>query len=544
MPDTADERTLMPWHAMDAVAVCAQLDVDEDLGLHDTEVGRRRTRYGLNELEQTASVPVWKAFLAQYSDFMQLLLLAAALISVLISQVSTAVLLVVLTLANAAMGYRQSSKAEAAVAALANMMQIGARVRRGGRIVEIDALDLVPGDIVSLEAGDVVPADGRIVTSASLEIEESALTGESQPSAKDADPVGTTSTAGDSEGADGPAEDDTPLGDRHCMAYMNTQVTRGTATMVVTATGMSTEMGRIAGMLTEVEADLSPLQRQMNQLAKVFAWLAGGTIFLMIVAGRARGMSRDDLFLLAITVAIGAIPTGLPTVVTTLLSIGTRRLAESHAVVKDLSSTETLGSTSAICSDKTGTLTLNQMTVRRIAAAGVLASVEGQGYAPVGAIQHPGGVEPADLETMLTATALCSDATVRDGNLIGDPTEGALVTVAAKGGIDVPATREGHPRLGEVPFDSSYKFMATFHEWHDADGNETVRCFVKGAPDVVLARCTEVIGPGEQAVPTGPGTEGTEGVELTNTLLAEPDFVYSRWQCATWTPVGSIGTLR
>ena len=459
-------------------------------GLDDSSVERRRTEHGANELARGEQQPAWKAFLAQYRDFMQLLLLGAAAISIVIDQTSTAVLLLVLTVANAAMGYSQESKAEAAVAALADMMQVLARVRRDGRIVEIDARELVPGDVVLLEAGDLVPADGRVLTSATLEIEESALTGESQPVGKDPSPV--SPPAGTDEGA----ADEVPLGDRLCMAYMNTQVTRGTGSIVVTETGMATQMGRIAGMLTDVTAELSPLQRQMNQLAKVFAYLAGATIFLMVVAGRARGMNRDDLFLLAITVAIGAIPTGLQTVVTTLLSIGTRDLAAHHAVVKDLTSAETLGSTSAICSDKTGTLTLNQMTVRRIAAAGVVSTVEGQGYQPIGAITHPGGRPPADLELMLTGTALCSDATVRDGDLIGDPTEGAVVTVAAKGGVDVLATRADHPRVGEVPFDSSYKFMATFHDWVDDQGTPVVRCFVKGAPDVVLGRCATVVGPG------------------------------------------------
>ncbi len=508
----ATERTR--WYALGSDDVLARLDVDAARGLDAAEAARRRTEHGPNELDQTAEVPAWRVFLAQYGDFMQLLLLGAAVVSFVIDQPSTGALLFVLTLFNAAMGYRQQTKAEAAVAALADMMQVTARVRRGGEIVEVDARDLVPGDVVSLEAGDLVPADGRVLNAATLEIEESALTGESQPAAKDPAPVAAES---DDRAI---ADDEVPLGDRLCMAYMNTQVTRGTGTFVVTETGMATQMGRIAGMLTDVTAELSPLQRQMNQLAKVFAWLAAGTIFVMVVAGSARGLPRDDLFLLAVTVAIGAIPTGLPTVVTTLLSIGTRDLAEHNAVVKDLSSTETLGSTSAICSDKTGTLTLNQMTTRRIATAGVVSSVEGEGYRPLGAITHPGGNAPAGLADMLTATALCSDATVRGGALIGDPTEGALVTVAAKGGVDVGATREEHPRVGEVPFDSAYKFMATFHDWTDADGTAVVRCFVKGAPDVVLGRSNSVLGPGGRVVTTGPGTEGDEGVQLVNAAFA------------------------
>lgn len=523
-PTTAAADQRVRWYSLATDDVLDRLEVDASRGLDGGEAARRRDEYGPNELEQSDEVPAWRVFLAQYADFMQLLLLGAAVISFVIDQQSTAALLFVLTLFNAAMGYRQQTKAEAAVAALAEMMQVTARVRRGGEIVEVDARDLVPGDVVSLEAGDLVPADGRVLSAATLEIEESALTGESQPAAKDPASVAAAADPVD-DPAGGPGADpgdavEVPLGDRHDMAYMNTQVTRGTGTFVVTETGMSTEMGHIAGMLGDVSSDASPLQRQMNQLAKVFAWLAAGTIFVMVVAGSARGLPRDDLFLLAVTVAIGAIPTGLPTVVTTLLSIGTRDLAEHNAVVKDLSSTETLGSTSAICSDKTGTLTLNQMTTRRIATAGVVSSVEGEGYRPIGAITHPGGVAPAGLADMLTATALCSDATVRDGELIGDPTEGALVTVAAKGGVDVGATRDEHPRVGEVPFDSAYKFMATFHDWTDAEGAAVVRCFVKGAPDVVLGRSSTAVGPGGRVVPTGPGSEGDEGVQLVNAGFA------------------------
>jgi Ca2+-transporting ATPase len=276
------------------------------------------------------------------------------------------------------------------------------------------------------------------------------------------------------------------------MAYMNTLVTRGTGKVLVTATGMDTQMGRIAGMLTGVKVQKSPLQRQMDQLAQVFAWLAAGAVVMIVLAGLARGLDQDELLLLAIAVAIGAIPTGLPTIVTMLLSIGTRNLAEQGAIVKDLTSVETLGSTTAICTDKTGTLTLNQMTVTEIRYRGALFPVEGTGYKPNGVITHAAGTEDVSLDPMLVPVALCSDATVKDGKLIGDPTEGALVTVAVKGGIDVSGTRRDHPRLGEVPFDSEYKLMATFHDWTTDDGTAVIRCFVKGAPKAVLDRSDRV----------------------------------------------------
>ncbi len=510
-----DATTTTAWHALGIDETVAELGTDLERGLSAAEAAERLTRQGPNELVESASPPLWKAIVAQYRDFMQLLLIGAGIVSCVIGQVSTGVMLFALTVLNAFMGYRQEAKAEAAVAALQDMMHVSARVVRDGEPTEMDARDLVPGDVVDVEAGDLVPADGRIVRAATLEIEESALTGESQPSAKSSETVGRDRSDATTEPT--VADDEVALGDRHDMAYMNTQVTRGTGRLVVTGTGMATEMGRIAGMLDEVQLELSPLQRQMNQLAKVFAYVAGLTIALMVGAGLIRGLARDELFLLGITVAVGAIPTGLPIIMTSLLSIGTRQLAEHRAVVKDLTSVETLGSTSAICSDKTGTLTLNQMTVRVIATASGQFSVEGSGYGPNGAILHPTGVDTSVLELPLTAVALCSDATVREGVLLGDPTEGAIVAVAGKGGMDVDGTRVRHPRIAEVPFDSDYKLMATFHDWTDESGKEVVRCFVKGAPDVILTRSSTAQGL-EQKVPI---ELATELVDETNRSFAE-----------------------
>ena len=507
---------LPAWHSLTVEQVAVALSTDVDAGLGSDEAAARLRRDGPNELTAQATRPVWKVLADQYRDFMQFLLLGAGVVSCTIGEYSTGVLLFGLTVLNAFMGYRQEAKAEAAVAALADMMHVSAKVVRDGQLAQVDARDLVVGDVVELEAGDLVPADGRFVRSATLEIEESALTGESQPASKSAQPVGAASGDGPAEpsgGDQGPVA----LGDRHDMAYMNTQVTRGTGRLIVTATSMGTEMGRIAGMLDEVEPELSPLQRQMNQLAKVFGYLAGATIALMVVAGLIRGLNRDDLFLLAITVAIGAIPTGLPIVVTSLLSIGTRQLAEERAVVKDLTSVETLGSTSAICSDKTGTLTLNQMTVRAITTASGEFTVEGSGYGSQGSILSPAGVDRDVLELPLTAMALCSDATIANGDLLGDPTEGAVVAVAAKGGIDVGATRTRYPRVAELPFDSDYKLMATFHDWIDESGAPVVRCFVKGAPDVILGRSST----GQGRVDKVPIEAANELVEAVNESFAE-----------------------
>jgi Ca2+-transporting ATPase len=488
-----------PWHTMTAAVVLQSLDAAPE-GFTPNDVAARQATFGRNELDQAAKEPRWRAFLRQYASFMQLLLLGAAVVSLLISEEATFVLLIGLTVLNAGLGLRQEAKASESVEALREMMQVRSRVRREGEIAEVDSRDLVPGDIVLVEAGDLVPADCRVIEAASLEIEESSLTGESHPASKSAQPI--------------PAAE-APLGDRSSMAYMNTQVTRGSATLVVTATGMRTEMGRIASMLEAVEVEASPLQVQMNQLAKVFAYLAGATVALMVVAGAARGLDRSDLFLLAISVSLGAIPEGLPTVVTALLSIGTRQLAERNAVVKDLTSVETLGSTSAICSDKTGTLTLNKMSVRVIRVGAAEFTVEGLGYEETGTLRRPAGVEATVVEDALTGAALCSDATIHDGELIGDPTEGALLAAAARGGLDIAATRQERPRRFELPFDADYKLMATFHDW-TVDGEPVIRAFVKGAPDVILARSAGVLTPGGiQTV-----EEARSMVEDTNRALA------------------------
>ena len=282
-----------------------------------------------------------------------------------------------------------------------------------------------------------------------------------------------------------------PLGDRIDMAYMNSTVTRGRGEMVVTATGMITEVGQISGMLGRLEQEKTPLTRQLDQLTVLVALVAAAALVLVIAIGLVRGDSFFELFLIGISVAVAAIPTELPAVVTTMLSLGTQALAAKGAIVKRLRSVETLGSTSAICSDKTGTLTLNQMTARQLVVVGRRYSIEGVGYSTVGKILRVAGAPETSLEPFLLPLALATDAAVHDGEIVGDPTEAALVVLAAKGGIDVDETRRVYPRIAEVPFDSAYKLMATFHEMEDG-GRKVVRCFVKGAPDVLLERATEI----------------------------------------------------
>ena len=462
------------WHGYDVGRVAEMLGVDPAQGLSQGEVTSRLASYGPNQMAEKKKESGWQAFLRQYRDFMQIVLLAAAIINVVVTgDWATTLVLLSLTVFNAVLGLHQESKAEASLAALAKSMRNIARVRRDGRAVEIDATQLVPGDIVLVEAGNLVPADGRLFVAATLEIEEAALTGESTPTLKMTETI------------EGP---DIGLGDRINLAFMNTSVTRGRGEMIVTATGMGTEIGHIADLLNKTEADKTPLQKQLDRLTVLIAGLAGLAFVAMVLLGLANDQELDVIFISGIALAISAIPTGLPAVVTTMYSMGTRALAAMNAIVKRLPSVETLGSVSAICSDKTGTLTLNKMTAVEFSVPGKNRyQVKGEGYSTTGQILHHGGAD-LPLDDVMLPMALCADARLDGEELIGDPTEGALIVLAEKGGIGVDAARERYPRVAEVPFDSEYKFMATFHEMTDDRGNSVIRCFVKGAPDVLISR--------------------------------------------------------
>jgi Ca2+-transporting ATPase len=475
------------WYAMESAEAAAALEVDPQRGLAAPEVRQRVAKYGENRLAEGEKESGWRAFLRQYEDFMQIVLLVAAVVNQLVTgDTPTTVLLAGLTVFNAVIGLRQEAKAEESVAALASMMKTIARVRRDGQVLEVDASELVPGDVVLVEAGNLVPADGRITVAATLEIEEAALTGESLPVGKDIAPV---------TGAD------VALGDRTSMAYMNTSVTRGRGEMVITATGMETEIGHIAGMLAATESEKTPLQKQLDALSKIIASIAAVALVIVVLLGLAQGETFDTLFITGVALAVAAIPTGLPAVVTALLSIGTREIARRHAIVKRLPAVETLGSTSAICSDKTGTLTLNKMTARELVIPGQnVFQVSGEGYSTIGEIKHVGGAS-IDLVHCMLPMVLCADAVLDGDSLIGDPTEGALIVLGAKGGLDIEQTRSTYPRVAEVPFDSDYKFMATFHEMKGRDGAAVIRCYVKGAPDVLIARSGSYLGPDGEKVP-------------------------------------------
>jgi P-type Ca2+ transporter type 2C len=470
------------WHMLTREDAAEGLGVQPDRGLTSGEAAERLKSHGPNKFAEAKTESRWRAFLRQYQDPMQIVLLAAGVISIYpVKQAGTGIVILLLTLLNAMLGLNQEGKAAAAVAALAKMMIVKARVRRDAALAQIPAEELVPGDVVAIEAGDVVPADGRVLAAATLEVAEAALTGESLPVSKGIEPVEAP---------------DAPLGDRTDMVYMNTNVTRGTGEFVVTATAMATEVGHISGMLQHQDDSKSPLTVQLEKLTKQLVTIAGLALVASVAINMARGQSFTEVFTVAVAFAIAAIPTGLPAVVTTILSRGTRLLADANAIIKRLRSTETLGATSAICSDKTGTLTLNQMTAVELTLPGRRYTVSGTGYSTEGQIKHVAGEPEVPLEPFAFPLALACDAVLTStGEMIGDPTEGALVVLAEKAGLDLTTTRERYPRVAELPFDTAYKLMATFHRMTDESGRDVIRCFVKGAPDQLLARASSHLDP-------------------------------------------------
>ncbi len=483
-PDTA-------WYALSPEEAAGHLGVDAGPGLAAGEVDRRLAEYGRNEIATEPPPTLWETAKGQIANPMNVMLLIVAVASLVIGQIATGVVVGALVTFNVVMGTSQERKAMASVDALAQLQVPMARVRRDGTVLEVDSSGLVPGDVVLVEAGDLVPADARVLSSASLEVQEAALTGESAPIAKNSSTI---------------AESDVPLGDRTNLVFQNTQVTRGSAEVVVVATGQSTQMGQIANMVSATKRVKSPLQRELDNLTKIFGFLAWGAVGVIAIVGILRDQESETLVLLCVSTAISAIPTGLPTFVQLMLSSGAQRLAESKAVVKSLTDVETLGGTTVINSDKTGTLTMNAMTAVTMLTGGAWYKIEGSGYKTTGAVLGPAGAPAPDFTRIGLGLALCSDATVADDeSIIGDPTEAALVVLAAKVGVHAEETRRALPRRALVPFDSDYKFMATFHDRPDyMEGphlTEPHFISVKGAPDVVIDRCSSVLWRGD-VIPT------------------------------------------
>ena len=466
------------WHASPAEEVLRQLDARRD-GLSPQEAQRRLARDGPNTLPAAPGRGPLMRFLLQFHNVLIYALLVSAAITAWLGHwVDTAVILGVV-LINALIGFVQEGRAERALDAIRGMLSLHAQVMRGGQRLELPAESVVTGDIVFLASGDKVPADLRLIDIKNLQIDESVLTGESVPVEKRVAPAGV----------------DAELGDRHCMAYSGTLVTFGQGTGVVVAGGAKTEIGRISAMLEQVTALSTPLLRKLAYFSR---WLTGAifvaSVLVMLFGVLLRGYSLDAMFLAAVGLAVAAIPEGLPAIMTIALAIGVQRMARRRAIVRRLPAVEALGSVTVICSDKTGTLTRNEMTVQSVLVAGADFAVSGAGYAPHGGFALEGrevdtGAHP-ELEDIARAALLCNDASLvnHEGawQLAGDPTEGALLTLAMKTGLDAAGERECLPRTDAIPFESQHRFMATLH--HDHDGRGYV--FLKGAPEQVLALCT------------------------------------------------------
>jgi Ca2+-transporting ATPase len=495
----AQEKSKPPYRKSVAEVV-TELSSDGVQGLSTHEALARLGRYGKNELAAEKPVPWWRKFLRQFQDKLVLLLLGATAISAGLwfferdsALPYEAIAIFAIVLLNAVMGYVQTSRAEQAIASLRAMSPPEATVLRDGRRQKIPATDLVPGDIVLVEEGDTIAADARLMESTALKTAEAALTGESLPVAKDIQPIA----------------EEALLGDRENMIFSGTVATYGRGTAVVVATGMRTEMGHIAGMLKRTPDEPTPLQKQLDRTGKLLGLIVIAIAIVMVVtlilAEHVSGFSAIvDVLILGVALAVAAVPEGLPAVVTAVLSLGVQRMARKNAIVRRLAAVETLGSADVVASDKTGTLTKNEMTVRKVVTASGSVSIAGTGYAPEGAVADAAGGPVSDtvrseLERALTVADRANNAVLqqRDGRwtVQGDPTEGALLVAARKAGLD-PARLESHfVRVGEIPFSSERKLMTTIHS--ESAGEERTLVFTKGAPDVLLARCShEFVAPG------------------------------------------------
>jgi Ca2+-transporting ATPase len=471
----------VPWYSRSAEETASGVGVSVDTGLSGVEAAARLARNGPNALAAEASAPGWKRFLAQYKSYMQIILVGAAIASILIGEVATGLAVLLITALNALGGLRQQGKAESAMNALQSMLKTSARVRRDGTEVKVDADQVVVGDVVLLAAGDDVCADGRLIEATSLQIDESALTGESVPASKgtevitDANPV---------------------LGDQSNMAFMNTPVTHGSGVMIVTGTGGNTAVGTISGMLKSTPTLKTPMTAQLDTLTLWIAGAAGLTIAIMFALGIQRGESTSVIFTTAIALALAAVPMAMPTVLQVIMSTGSTKLAAQGAVVKSLDSVETLGSTSAINSDKTGTLTMNQVTVVEVIDPTDRYSISGMGYGLEGEVHHAAG-NTNTIEAAILPFLISNDAKLVDGKVVGDPTEGALLVLGHKVKLDIEGTQAAYPRLATLPFDPTYKFMATFCDAKDDAGRPVVRVFVKGAGPAVIAQASTALAGGQ-----------------------------------------------
>jgi Ca2+-transporting ATPase len=469
------------WHAKEVEDVLEALETSRE-GITDEEAGRRLEEYGANELKEEAKIKWYHILYEQFTSILVIILIISAAVSAYLAiqesePMTDAIVILFIVVMNAILGFVQEYRAEKAVEALKAMVSPQVLVLREGREESIDSINLVPGDIVLLEAGSRIPADGRLIEAANLEVDEAALTGESRPVYKRLEPVAA----------------DAGVGDQKCMVFMGTVVTNGRAVAVITETGMSSQFGRIAGMVQAIDVEPPPLRQKMEKIGRQLAIISVIlTVFVFLVLWFVHDRTLEQVFMTSISLAVSAIPEGLPAVLTITLALGTARIAKQKAIVRKLASVETLGSTTVICSDKTGTLTKNEMTVTKTATNARQFSISGAGYAPEGEFTENGStIDPAsddNLELLLRIGALNNDAHIQQNNgtwvCFGDPTEGALLVAAMKAGMDIEALNEDYPRVAELPFDSARKRMATIHRTPEG----RLVAYVKGAPEIIMER--------------------------------------------------------
>ena len=476
---SADGAPDIAWHADSAEAAARRLSVDSAIGLTGDDAAARLAKHGPNRLTEMPGKPAWRRFAAQLTEPLVLVLIAAGVITVALGETVDASVIFGVVIVNAIIGYWQEAKAEGALAALARSVATPVTVRRDGHRKHLDAAQLVPGDIVLLNAGDRIPADLRLIQQHEMLTDDSMLTGESQPACKQA----------------GPLPADTLLADRLNMAYAGTTIVAGQGCGLVIATGDATETGRIADLIATAPDMVTPLTRKMDTFSRWLLWAIGGLALLTVAVGLARGETAFDMFIAAVALAIGAIPEGLPAAVTVTLAIGVARMAKRRAIIRHLPAVETLGSTTVICSDKTGTLTENAMTVRALWSGGQAYVLGGHGYSPEGTISRDGDAVSLDgpARECLIAGALCNDASLRHEHghwkITGDPTEASLIVAARKAELDEHALAARFPRIDILPFDACRQFMATAHL---GEGEGVI--YVKGALERLLPQCVNQLG--------------------------------------------------
>jgi Ca2+-transporting ATPase len=470
------------WHTLTIDEAAQRLEANPQSGLSSADAAKRLAQFGANELKEKRARSPWRMLLDQFADFMIIVLIGAAVVSGIVGDVEDTVAIIVIVILNAVIGFVQEYRAEQAMAALKRMAEAGAHVLRNGRVEIVNATGLVPGDVVLLEAGNVVPADLRIIETAQLKIDESALTGESVAVEKQTQPL-TIAAA--------------PLGDKTCLAYKGTIVTYGRARGVVVATGMNTELGKIAALLSDDSEIKTPMQKRLARFGKLLALAALAICMLVFIVGVLRGEPVLLMFMTAVSLAVAAIPEALPAVVTVSLALGARKMVKQHALIRRLPAVETLGSVTFICSDKTGTLTRNKMHVTAIYADGALCDTW----------QNGDKTEP--WSTLFHALALSNDAHLDHHNKVrGEPTEAALLSAAQAAGWDKTRLEQEAPRLNELPFDSERKRMTTFH-----GTSENVIAYTKGSPESVLPCCERVLmADGEQPIDRAALLQQTESM--------------------------------